>query len=139
LFLVFGTGITHAEGDPADAAMESIRPEAIRADKRFLSDDLLEGRGAGSRVYDIAAKYMATQFEGMGLEGAGENGTYFQSAPLRSARPKKEAKTSVKLGRGGKVETLVFRKDFIAGGDPSRADTSVEAPSRVRGRRSDRA
>jgi hypothetical protein len=125
--LLFGTGITRAEGDAADAAMQSIRPEAIRADMRFLSDDLLEGRGTGSRGYDIAAKYMAAEFEGMGLEGAGEKGTYFQSVPLRSAHLN-EAKTTVTLVRGGKEETLVFRKDFIAGGDPSRADTSVEAP-----------
>jgi hypothetical protein len=127
LFLLFGTGITRAEGDAADAAMESIRPEAIRADMQFLSDDLLEGRETGSRGYDIAAKYMAAEFEGMGLEGAGENGTYFQSVPLRSARPN-ESKTTVTLVRAGKEETLVFRKDFIAGGNPSRADTSVEAP-----------
>jgi hypothetical protein len=125
--LLFGTGITRAEDDAADAAMQSIRPEAIRADMRFLSDDLLEGRGTGSRGYDIAAKYMAAEFEGMGLEGAGEKGTYFQSVPLRSAHLN-EAKTTVTLVRGGKEETLVFRKDFIAGGDPSRADTSVEAP-----------
>jgi hypothetical protein len=127
LFLLLGTGITRAEGDSADAAMQSIRPEAIRADMRFLSDDLLEGRGTGSRGYDIAAKYMAAEFEGMGLEGAGDNRTYFQSVPLRSARLN-EAKTTVTLLRGGKEETLVFRKDFIAGGDPSREDTSVEAP-----------
>jgi hypothetical protein len=127
LFLLLGTGITRAGNDAADAAMESIRPEAIRADMRFLSDDLLEGRGTGSRGYDIAAKYMAAEFEGMGLEGAGENGTYFQSVPLRSARAN-EAKTTVTLVRGGKGEALVFRKDFIAGGDPNREDTSVEAP-----------
>jgi hypothetical protein len=70
---------------------------------------------------------MAAEFEVMGLEGAGDNGTYFQSVPLRSARAN-EAKTTVTLVRAGKEETLVFRKDFIAGGDPSREDTSVEAP-----------
>jgi len=30
-----------AQEGPSDAAMASIRPEAIRADMRFLSDDLL--------------------------------------------------------------------------------------------------
>ena len=116
-----------AEGDAADTAMQFIRPEAIRADMRFLSDDLLEGRGTGSRGYDIAAKYIASEFEGMGLAGAGEKGTYFQGVPLRESRPD-ETKTTVTLMRGGQEETLVFRKDFIAPGDPSRIDTSVEAP-----------
>src|SRR5882672_3693724 len=96
VLLLFSTGITRAQGDGADAAMQWIRPEAIRADMRFLSDDLLEGRGTGSHGYDIAAKYMGAEFEGMGLEGAGENGTYFQSVPLRSARAN-EAKTTVTL------------------------------------------
>jgi hypothetical protein len=43
----------------------------------------------------------------------------------RSSRPDEE-KSTVTLERGGKEETLVFRKDFITGGDPGRTDTSVE-------------
>jgi hypothetical protein len=113
--------------DEAEAGMEAIRPEAIRADMRFLADDLLEGRGTGTRGHEIAAKFIASEFEGMGLEPAGEHGTYFQSVPLRSARTD-EAKTSLTLARGGKEEKLVFRKDFIAFGDPSRTDISAEAP-----------
>jgi hypothetical protein len=127
LSVQFGTAIPRAEGDAATAAMESIRPEGIRAGMRFLSDDLLEGRGTGTRGYNIAAKYVAAEFEGMGLQAAGDNGTYFQSMPLRTARIN-EAKTTLTLGRAGKEEALVFRKDFIADGDANRADTSVEAP-----------
>ena len=46
----------------AFAAMETISPERIRAHVRFLSHDLLEGRGTGQRGGDIAAEYIATQF-----------------------------------------------------------------------------
>ena len=67
--------------DAADAAMAVIRPEGIRAGMRFLADDLLEGRGTGTRGFEIAAKYMASEFEGIGLQPAGENGTYFQRCP----------------------------------------------------------
>jgi Peptidase family M28/PA domain len=116
-----------AEGDAADAAMATIRPEAIRADMRFLADDLLEGRGTGTRGHEIAAKFMASQFEALGLQPAGENGTYFQSVPLRSARTD-EAKTTLTLMRGGKEETLAFRKDYVTSGDPGRVESSVEAP-----------
>ncbi|MBZ5658050.1 MAG: hypothetical protein LAO56_22540 [Acidobacteriia bacterium] len=42
-----------AADDPAVQAMSYIRPEAIRADRRFLADDLLEGRGAGTRGHEI--------------------------------------------------------------------------------------
>jgi Zn-dependent M28 family amino/carboxypeptidase len=114
--------------DPAEQTMNTIRPEAIRAGIRFLSDDALEGRGTGTRGYDVAAKYMASQFESLGLQPAGDHGTYFQAVPLRSSRPD-ETKTQLTLTHAGKSpETLIFRQDYISGGDPVRADTSVEAP-----------
>jgi hypothetical protein len=116
-----------AAGDPADAAMTTIRLEAIRADMRFLSDDLLEGRGTGSRGYDIAAKFMATQFESLGLQPAGDGGTYFQSVPLRSMKVD-ESKSSFTISRAGKDHTLISRSDYILSADPGRPEVSVEAP-----------
>jgi hypothetical protein len=113
--------------DPSDSAMESIRPEAIRAHMNFLADDLLEGRGANSRGYEISARYMATEFESMGLTPAGDGGTYLQKVPLRSIRPD-EPNTTLSLIHNGKSDTLVFRRDFLAAGDPARRETSVEAP-----------
>jgi hypothetical protein len=127
LSLTVKSRMARADGDPADAAMATIRPEAIRADMRFLADDLLEGRGTATRGHEIAAKFMAAQFEQMGLEPAGDYGTYFQSVPFRSGRPD-QAKTTLTLVRGGKEQKLVYRRDFITGADPARAETSVEAP-----------
>ena len=123
--LALPAGAAPAANDPSDAAMESIRPEAIRAHMNFLADDLLEGRGASSRGYEISAKYMATEFESMGLTPAGDAGTYLQNVPLRSVRPD-EQNTTLSLIRSGKVETLVFRKDFLTPGDPARKESSVE-------------
>jgi hypothetical protein len=74
-----------AANDAADRAMATIGPEGIRADMRFLSDDLLEGRRTGTRGHQIAAKFMASQFEALGLEPAGDNGTYFQSVSFRAS------------------------------------------------------
>jgi hypothetical protein len=70
---------------------------------------------------------MATQFESLGLRPAGDNGSYFQSVPLRSAKPD-EVKTTLVLTRSRKDETLTFRKDYISRGDFVRPDSSVEAP-----------
>ncbi len=66
----------------AFAAMETIDPEHIRWHVRFLSHDLLEGRGTGQRGGDIAAEYIATQFAEYGLKPAGDNGSYLQKVPL---------------------------------------------------------
>src|ERR1700678_4824957 len=60
------------------AARRGIDAERIRAHVRFVSDDLLEGRGTGARGGDIAAKYIATQFALDGLKPAGDNGGYLQ-------------------------------------------------------------
>jgi Zn-dependent M28 family amino/carboxypeptidase len=66
----------------AFAAMETIDPEHIRWHVRFLSHDLMEGRGTGQRGGDMAAEYMATQFAEYGLKPAGDNGSYLQKVPL---------------------------------------------------------
>src|SRR5207237_3639241 len=63
-------------------AMQKIDPERIRAHVRFLSHDLLEGRGTGQRGGDIAAEYIATQFALDGLQPAGDNGTFLQKVPM---------------------------------------------------------
>jgi len=63
-------------------AMATIRPAQLRAHVRFLADDLLEGRDTHGTGIQIAARYLASQFEQFGLEPAGDNGTYFQNVPF---------------------------------------------------------
>src|SRR3954468_22498361 len=57
-------------------------PEAIKAHVDFLADDLLEGRDAGTRGHEIAARYVATRFEALGLKPGGPNGSWYQRFPL---------------------------------------------------------
>ncbi len=122
-----GTSAALADGDPADQAVASIAPQGIRANMRFLADDLLEGRGTATRGHEVAAKFMATRFEAMGLAPAGDAGTYLQRVPLRSMKtdPGKSAMTWV---RAGKAHALVAAEDFLLRPDPSRHVTSAEAP-----------
>ena len=51
---------------------------------RFLADDALAGRLAGSPGERCAGDFVAAEFKRLGLQPAGENGTYFQSLPLAS-------------------------------------------------------
>src|SRR5438105_15467538 len=69
--------------DPPPAAVAGITAERMRSHMSFLADDLLEGRGTGTRGHEIAARYVQTQFELLGLKPAGVNG-YRQQVPLRS-------------------------------------------------------
>jgi len=116
-----------ADTGDSDAAVSVIRPEAIRADMRFLADDLLEGRRAGTRGHQLAAQFVAAQFESMGLAPAGGSGTFFQDVPLQSAQVD-ESGSSFKWANSGASTTLKFREDYILYGDPGRDDSSVSAP-----------
>src|SRR5258708_14814300 len=71
----------------AIAAFQKIDPEHIRAHVRFLSHDLLEGRGTGQRGGDTAAEYIATQFALYGLKPAGDSGTDMQKVPMAGITP----------------------------------------------------
>lgn len=121
------TTATPPDDPAADQAMSTISPDAIRADMRFLSDDALEGRGTATRGHELAAKYMATRFEGMGLAPAGDNNSYFQSVPVRSLRTVVN-KSSLALTRNGSALKLASQIDFIIEPDPARPDISIDAP-----------
>ncbi len=116
-----------ADRSPAAEAMKLIRPEAIRASMRFLSDGLLEGRAPDGRGYDIAARYVAARMEAMGLRPAGTGGGWFQPVSLRKAVLDAQQSSVVLIG-DGKEETLADAVDYIASGDALRLETSVEAP-----------
>ncbi len=62
----------------AQPAGPDFSADAFRAHVAFLADDLLEGRDTGSRGYDIAARYVATQFEALGLRPALADGRWLQ-------------------------------------------------------------
>ena len=112
---------------PEQAALNAIRPEAIRAHMRFLSDSLLEGRGTGTPGYQIAARYVATQLEALGLQPAGLDGTWYQAVPTRKSL-EDDARSSLVLVTKNGEQTLAPLKDYVHYGDLNRTDTSVEAP-----------
>ena len=109
------------------AAMNAIRPDAIRAHMRFLSDSLLQGRGTGTTSYQIAARYVATQLEASGLHPAGASGTWYQPVPLRKSVTDDARSSLVLVTRSGD-QTLVPLKDYVLYGNLNQPDSSVEAP-----------
>ncbi len=119
--------LSPADSAAANTAMNGISPDAIRATMRFLSDPLLQGRGTGTTSYDIAARYVQTQFEALGLKPAGVNGTWYQPVPLRKA-VLDASKSSVSLNINGKPETLTPDKDYVMSGSVLRPVEDVDAP-----------
>jgi len=100
---------------------------AIKAHMGFLADDLLEGRESGTRGYDIAAKYVASQYAVMGVKPAGDNGSYLQQVPLTAYRSANEGGVSF-TGADGKSGALKFGDDYLPAAQPRQAETSITAP-----------
>ena len=88
----------------AIVAMQAIRPENIETHVRFLSDDLLEGRGTGQRGGDIAAEYIAAQFALYGLKPAGDKGTYMQKVPMVGITPGADMRFSLAPAKGKNID-----------------------------------
>lgn len=56
---------------------DSIQQADLKADVYFLANDLTEGRLVGTRGYALAAEFVKSRFERLGLTPAGEQGSYF--------------------------------------------------------------
>jgi Peptidase family M28/PA domain len=110
---------------PPQSLLDRITAQGIRAHMEFLADDLLEGRGTGTRGYMLAANYVRAQFEQMGLEPAGEAGTYFQKVRVRQLTPLPE-RDSLVVTRDNHEEKFIFEKDYLMEGDPAHQDASVD-------------
>jgi Zn-dependent M28 family amino/carboxypeptidase len=59
----------------------------MRADVAYLASDELEGRATGSKGEELAAKYIAQQWESAGLTAAGSNNFYQQFNRRKDADP----------------------------------------------------
>jgi Zn-dependent M28 family amino/carboxypeptidase len=112
----------------ARAAAGSIDAEKIRAHVRFLSLDLLEGRGPGTRGAEVAAEYIATQFAVNGVKPAGEDGTYFQRVPLMAVHTVEDkTKFSLAPSSGDTVE-LAYGTEIVAKDQTGAATADLDAP-----------
>ena len=106
--LVFGSVLSQQ----TKSTPSGINEATLKGHIRFLSDDLLEGRGTGARGGEIAAKYIAAQLEELGAKGAGENGSFFQ--PVSLVGVKADPKTTLTISGANGNETLKFADDFVA-------------------------
>ena len=106
---------------PADAARR------IQADVAFLADDLLEGRAAGTRGYDLAALYVANRYRAIGLEPAGDDGSYLQAVSLLEGRRQREG-AGFSIRRDNGLIEFTFQDDFLPGVNYNAATHAVTAP-----------
>ena len=79
----------HGEPVPAELAegFNSINTDQAKEWLGVLAGPIFEGRGSGQAGYTKAAHWVAGKIAEMGLEPAGEHGTYFQMLPFTRKIP----------------------------------------------------
>jgi hypothetical protein len=100
-------------------ALDAIRSEDLKRDIFFLAGDAMRGREAGTLDELRASVWLAEQARAIGLEPAGDDGTYFQFWPMRRIRLAGTSKVSL----GG--TPLELWKDVVVSGV---TDGSVDLP-----------
>ncbi len=122
--------VPNVQGLPpaARAAAASIDPEKIRAHVHFLSLDLLEGRGPGTRGAELAAQYIATQFALAGVEPAGDEGSYFQSVPLFAVHTDENKTKFAFVPASGSPVDLAYGAEIVSKDQTGQPVEEIDAP-----------
>lgn len=117
---------------PAQNAAEPVfTPAAMRAHVEFLADDLLKGRDTGSEGHEIAARYVASQFDALGLKPAGDtdaNGvSWLQRITFQKTEFGKTPATLTVTGPAG-AKSFPHAGDVIIGINADQPHLDVTAP-----------
>src|SRR5690554_3827519 len=112
---------------PATAGTHEFSPEITEADfremVRTLSSDEFEGRAPGSAGGEKTVDYISAQFERIGLQPAGEDGTWFQSVPMVQTTASDATVLHIS-GNSGERE-LAFAEDMMIGTRTGETTVSV--------------
>ena len=96
-----------ASAQPSAPAPSSARARAWWANVTTLSADAMEGREAGSEGHRRASDWVAQRFAALGLEPAGENGTFFQAVRLEERRVTPDASSAALVTNGAAAPLAV--------------------------------
>lgn len=109
-------------GPAAGATQPAITAQDLRQRLGIFAADSMLGRETGTRGNVKATDYIAAEFQRLGLEPAGDNGTYFQTVPLVN-----EGVDDASAIHAGGADLTLYR-DFLAFGiDSTRSLDGVQA------------
>ena len=97
---------------PERAAARTINADVLRGHIRFLSSDLLGGRGPATPGDRLAQQYIAAQMEAIGLQPGAPDGGWLQPLDIVGITSHNPDVASVTKG-GDKVD-LKYKDDYIA-------------------------
>lgn len=113
---------------PAQSQTAESTARSIRAHATFLADDLLEGRGTGTRGHELAARYVASQFARLGIEPGADGGVYEQPIKLLESASNREAGRLI-VRSGEKEDALTPVNDMFVTVAAGQTSDSISAPA----------
>ena len=93
------------------AQISAIQGERIRPHVRFLSSDLIEGRGVGQRGGALATAYIEAQFAAAGLKPGAQGGSFLQRVPLKLISM--EGAPVITATNGAQTVEMKWLDDFV--------------------------
>lgn len=112
----------------AQAAINQIDSNKIKAHVVYLADDKLKGRQPGKEGFMMAVDYVQKQYKEIGLQPAGENGSYLQKVTLRKSRLDKDKTSLVLTLPNGDKKPLILGTDFYVYPHPEKKSIDFDAP-----------
>jgi hypothetical protein len=100
--------------------------ERFKAHVTFLSDDLLEGRDAGSRGHEIASRYIASQLALLGVKPGARDGSYLQPVTLLETEPAGAPSLVITMPAG--TRRFEHRKTAIVRGPVGGGTATLKSP-----------
>jgi hypothetical protein len=113
---------------PVLKQLEQIDSNRIKAHVQYLADDRLLGRKPGTPGYEMAVEYVTEQYRKMGLQPAGEQGTYRQTVPLRRAKLVAGTANVTLTLPNGEQRPLTLGTDVLLYPHPERKTVDFSAP-----------
>jgi len=103
---------------------DSINLNDLRKHVEFLASPELEGREAGHRGAEVAAKYIAAHFRSYGLDTLNGAEEFYQNVPLIAMKPDLE-NTQISFTRQSKVKFITDKDIFFLPGAGDDDDISA--------------
>ena len=96
----------------ARVGYQSINANDLSARLHFIASPELEGRETTTRGQKVAARYIASEFQRLGLKPIGDSGSYFQRFNVEATKINEKSLLTVKSGQSSSAFSI--GKDFFA-------------------------
>lgn len=123
--VAFSGALLAGPSDPSAplGPLGTITAAELKSLLSFFASDEMQGRNTNSPENRIAARYLAQQFEMLGLEPRGSDGTYFQQVELVRARLGENNSLALRKNSSAESVAGVVQTDFV----PSTYSASAKA------------